>query len=135
MPFSLDSLVLEERNHNSTRSCVSADHAAHGGIAHLREIPLPNVAAILNIFQQQRIGNTAISQQHRPCKIDASGFIDFLHQQVVALLGATGLALHGHQAVFHRDDRLDGQEGSGKGGGGRNSETVMPKIDRTKVFF
>ena len=44
-------LILEKRYHNSARTEVCSDHAAHRCVANLPQMPLPNVTAVLNVLQ------------------------------------------------------------------------------------
>ena len=44
-------LILEKRYHNSARTEVCSNYAAHRCVANLPQMPLPNVAAVLDVLQ------------------------------------------------------------------------------------
>ena len=75
----------EERNRHSTGAYMGANHAAHNGYGQLFHIAFPKIRAVLDILLQQRITEAGIAQHHRHGKIHAASFLNFLHQQIIAL--------------------------------------------------
>ena len=75
---------------------MGTNGAAHRGNGQELRHPLPQLTAVGNVLLQKLIGKAAVGQGKGLLEVDAPALLHQLAQEVVALLGATGLALHGH---------------------------------------
>ena len=95
---------------------MGSDHAAYGRVADLVQVAFPDMTAVLNIFLQQRVGDSAIAQENRPTKVNTAGLVNFLNEQIVSHFRAPGLAQQVDLAVNDGKHGLDIQEPAGEGG-------------------
>lgn len=77
----------------------------------------PQGTAVLHIFFQKYIRQTRITQQNGQLKVDAAAGTDLLHQQIVSLAGAPGLADQEDLPLFDGKHRLDVQQPPGQRSG------------------
>ena len=96
---------------------MSTNNAAQQGLGNRVQFLRPEAPAVLYILVKQRGIQARITKEHRQGKIHAAGLVDLLHQQVVAVPGAPGLADEGHDPILDRYHRLDIQNASGEGYG------------------
>ena len=93
---------------------MSSDNTSDCCIMYLFKIVFPNVFTILNIFQQQRVGNSRIAKQYRFAEVNAAGVFNFLNELVVAHFRATSLTKHIDLAVYDRNYRFNVKHTTGK---------------------
>ena len=55
--------VFEESHGNSTGAGMGADHAANGGVANLLQTSFPKPPTVLDVLEQQRVGQAGIPQE------------------------------------------------------------------------
>ena len=65
---------------------MGSDYASYGRVADFLQAAFPNVTAVLNIFQQQRVRDPTIAKQNRLAEINAAGLINLLNEQIVSHL-------------------------------------------------
>ena len=95
---------------------MGSDHAAYGRVADLVQVAFPDMTAVLNIFLQQRVGDSAIAQENRPTKVNTAGLVNFLNEQIVSHFRAPGLAQQVDLAVNDGKHGLDIQDPAGESG-------------------
>ena len=63
---------------------MGPDNASDGRIADFFQVAFPDMTAVLNIFQQQCVRDSAVAKQNRFTEINAADPVDFLNEQIVA---------------------------------------------------
>ena len=109
-------LLFEKRYHDSAGTCMGSDYASYGRVADFLQAAFPNVTAVLNIFQQQRVRDPTIAKQNRPAEINAAGLINLLNEQIVSHLRAARFSQQVDLTVNDGKHRLDIQHPSGECG-------------------
>ena len=107
----------EEGHGHGAGTCVGAHHAANHADRQLLHIALPQHCAVGNVLLQQGITETCVTQHQGLVEIHTAGLLNLLDQQVIALLGAPGLAQDFDLAVLNADNRLDVQQTAGESNG------------------
>ena len=79
-------------NGNGAGACMGADNTADAGTADTVAVAIPQRTAVQHVLFQKRVGKSGVTQQQRLVEVHAAGFFDLGHQQIIALLGAAGLA-------------------------------------------
>ena len=62
---------------------MGPDNASDGRVADFFQVTFPDMTAVLNIFQQQCVRDSAVAKQNRFTEINAADPVDFLNEQIV----------------------------------------------------
>ena len=84
---------------------MGSDYASYGRVADFFQVAFPNVTAVLNIFQQQRVRDPTIAKQNRLAEINAARLVDLLNEQIVPHFRAACFPQQVNLAVSDGDQR------------------------------
>ena len=88
---------------------MGSDGAPDGGDGKFVHQAFPENAAVLYVLLQQFVGQAGIAEKIRHVIINAAHLADALHQEIVSVFGAVGLAEDDNFSPLQRDHRLDGE--------------------------
>ena len=110
------SFIFIKRYNNSSGPNMGPDNASDGRIADFFQVALPDMTAVLNIFQQQCVRDSAVAKQNRFTEINAADPVDFLNEQIVAHFRAARFSEYADLPVNNGKHGLDIQYPSGERG-------------------